>query len=71
NNLFIKVPNATNIVFELEKCGVSVINGTFFPDMPEEGFRISLKDRQTNRIFLKKLDEVLKLNHHHIRNAGG
>ncbi|MDO8451777.1 MAG: histidinol-phosphate transaminase, partial [bacterium] len=59
NNLFILSPQTDKIILELTKRGVSVINGTFFPGMQTPGFRISLKDRKTNRLFLKKLDESL------------
>ena len=59
NNLFIKVPNATNVIKELAKRGVSVIDSSFFPDMETSGFRISLKDKKTNRLFLKNLDLAL------------
>jgi histidinol-phosphate/aromatic aminotransferase/cobyric acid decarboxylase-like protein len=59
NNLFVEVNNATEVIRELNREGVSVINGTFFPGMTKEGFRISLKDRKTNRLFIKKLTGVL------------
>lgn len=59
NNLFVTRPDNDVIVQELEKLGVSVINGSFFPGNTVPGFRISVKDKRTNRLFLQKLDEAL------------
>lgn len=59
NNLFISTTSSSKLVVELAKRGVSVIDGSFFPGIETPGFRISLKDRKTNRLFLKKLDEVI------------
>lgn len=59
NNLFIETSNASELIGELEKLSVGVIDGNFFPAMPKRGFRISIKDKLTNRLFLDKLDEAL------------
>lgn len=59
NNLFIEYSRATKLIEELNIRGVSVINGTFFPGMKKPGFRISIKTRKINRLFLQKLDEAL------------
>lgn len=62
NNLFISTPLAKEIIKQLEKQGVSVVDGSFFPGNKKPGFRISVRDAKTNRMFLKKLDIVLSLN---------
>lgn len=59
NNLFISIPRASQIVKELANRGVSVIDGSFFPGKETPGFRISIKDRKTNIMFIKKLEECL------------
>lgn len=59
NNLFIEFANARELINELNRLGVSVINGTFFPRMTRSGFRISIKTRKINRLFLQKLDVAL------------
>ncbi len=59
NNLFIEFPEADALIDELNKRGVSVVNGTFFPGIDKSGFRISIKTRKINTLFLKKLDEAL------------
>lgn len=59
NNLFISRPDSISIILELQKNGVSVIDGTFFPGCKTVGFRISLRNRKTNRKFLKALDKAL------------
>jgi len=56
NNLFISTPQASVIIAQLNKLGVAVIDGKFFPENPLTGFRISIKDRRTNELFLEKLD---------------
>ena len=59
NNLFVSSPKNTVIINKLRDRGVGVIDGAFFPNNTQKGFRISLKDRKTNRAFLARLDEVL------------
>ncbi len=59
NNLFISGKNIKKVICELENRGVSVIDGAYFPGNTQPGFRISLRDRRTNRKFLSKVDEVL------------
>jgi len=59
NNLFVSRPDNARIIRGLARRNVSVIDGAFFPGNSSPGFRISLKDRKTNRAFLRILDEVL------------
>ncbi len=59
NNLFISITQAKAVIRKLRKLDVTAIDGSFFPKMPEAGFRISLKDRKTNRLFLEKFDQAL------------
>ncbi len=59
NNLFVICPKTEEVIGELRKRGVSVINGKFFPGMDRTGFRISLKNRKINQRFLKKLGQTL------------
>ncbi len=59
NNLFVSRPDAKQIIQQLSDRSVSVIDGSFFPGLTTPGFRISIKDKKTNKLFLQKLDEVL------------
>ncbi len=59
NNLFVTRRDSKRIIRELTNRGVGVIDGAFFPGERESGFRLSLRDRKTNRQFLAVLDEVL------------
>lgn len=59
NNLFVSRADNKQIVQALALKDVSVIDGAFFPDNTSVGFRISLRDKKTNRKFLARLDEVL------------
>lgn len=59
NNLFVSRADNKQIIRALAAKDVSVIDGTFFPDNQQRGFRISLRDKKTNRKFLARLDEVL------------
>lgn len=59
NNIFVKTPFANKLISELNSRGVSVIPAAYFPGMKKPGFRICIKDKRTNRLFLTKLDEVL------------
>ena len=59
NNLFICTSQASVIITELKKLDVAVIDGKFFPKNPLTGFRISIKDRRTNKLFLEKLDTAM------------
>lgn len=59
SNLFIEIAKAKQIINLLKKNGVSVVDGSFFPAIDKPGFRISIRDKKTNRQFLKKLDEAL------------
>lgn len=59
NNLFVSRAENDLIINGLAKRNVGVIDGAFFPDNNKQGFRISLKDKKTNRAFLARLDEVL------------
>ena len=55
NNLFISRNDSAQIIEKLSELDVSVIDGTYFPGNTQAGFRISLRDKQTNRAFLKQL----------------
>jgi histidinol-phosphate aminotransferase len=59
NNLFVSRADNQKIILALAAKDVSVIDGTFFPDNKLVGFRISLRDKKTNRTFLARLDEAL------------
>lgn len=59
NNLFVTRTDSKKIVRALAAKEVSVIDGSFFPNNNQRGFRISLRDKRTNRKFLARLDEVL------------
>ncbi len=59
NNLLICSPIAPVLVKSLNQLGVSVIDGSFFPNIKRSGFRISIRDRRTNLMFLQKLDQAL------------
>ncbi len=61
NNLFIEISQTDKLVKKLNLLGVSVINGSFFPGMKKSGFRISIKKREINKQFLKRLDLALSL----------
>lgn len=58
-NLYVSRPDSKRVIRELERRGVSVIDGTYFPGMQDPGFRISLRDKLTNRKFLAALDQSL------------
>lgn len=55
NNLFVSRNDAAQIIQKLSQLNVSVIDGTYFPGNTQTGFRISLRDKQTNRAFLRQL----------------
>lgn len=59
NNLFVSRQDNNDIVTGLASRNVSVIDGSFFPGNKQRGFRVSLRDKKTNRVFLTRLDEVL------------
>lgn len=58
NNLFIQVASEVAAVTALQEVGVAVVAGSFFPKNPLKGFRISIRDTETNRLFLDRLDEA-------------
>jgi histidinol-phosphate aminotransferase len=60
NTLFISTPDATKIITQLNTLGVSVIPNAFFPGLTTPGFRIALRDTQTNTLFLKKLNQAIE-----------
>jgi len=60
NTLFITTKNANSIIAELDTLGVSVIASTFFPGCTTAGFRIALRDKKTNKLFLEKLDQAIE-----------
>ena len=57
NNLFIQ--GNKYLVTKLEDLGIGLVRNNFFPGLKTTGFRISIKDKKTNRLFLKKIDEAL------------
>lgn len=59
NNLFVMRNDAKAVIRMLAALDVSVIDGSFFPGNITKGFRISLRDKRTNRKFLARLDEAL------------
>lgn len=59
NNLYVSRRDNAAILRILNTLGVSVIDGTYFPGNSIPGFRISLRDKKTNRLFIRKLDEAL------------
>ena len=59
NNLFVSRADNKKIIRQLAARDVSVIDGSFFPGNKMPGFRISLRDKRTNRKFLTRLDEAL------------
>lgn len=59
NNIFVSFPKTELLLGELNTRGVSVIDGTLFPGMRTSGFRLSLRDRKTNSLFLKILDQSM------------
>lgn len=59
NNLLISSPQAKGIIKSLKKFGVSVVDAKLFPGLTIPGFRISIKDSATNRLFLQNLDKAL------------
>lgn len=71
NNLFVSGNDITQIEQELKSLSVAVINNSFFPGLTTPGFRISIKDKKTNRLFLKKLDEAQNAVTHHPKTSGG
>lgn len=59
NTLFIKTRSANNLITILNKLGVSIIADSFFPGIKDQGFRIAIRNKKTNRLFLKKIDQAL------------
>ncbi|KKR32022.1 MAG: Histidinol-phosphate aminotransferase [Candidatus Gottesmanbacteria bacterium GW2011_GWC2_39_8] len=56
NNLFISCPGI--IIERLTNSGVTVFPSSEFPGMKTSGFRITIKDRKTNKLFIKKLQKA-------------
>lgn len=59
NNLFVMRNDAKAVIRKLAGLDVSVIDGSFFPGNTAKGFRISLRDKRTNRKFIARLDQAL------------
>lgn len=59
NNIFAMTTQAKVIEKELLIRKVGVVDGDFFPGLDTPGFRIAIRDKKTNRLFLQKLDEAL------------
>lgn len=60
NTIFVSTPRAKKIIAQLNTMGVSVIPNTFFPGLTTPGFRIALRDKRTNSLFLQKLDTAIE-----------
>lgn len=60
NTLFVSTPRADELIVALQANGVSVISNTFFPGLKTPGFRIALRDKKTNQLFLQKLDIAIE-----------
>lgn len=59
NNLYISCPRSADVVRTLASKNISVIDGSYFPGNILPGFRISIKDKRTNRIFLQTMQKIL------------
>lgn len=62
NNLFVKLPSflsADQFGEQLEKRGVSVVLGSNFTGFDDSFFRVSVRDEQTNKIFIQKMKEII------------
>lgn len=59
NTLFISSPISKRIIRELSKQNVSVVPSSFFPGLKTPGFRIALRDVQTNSRFLTILKQTM------------
>lgn len=59
SNLYVYAKRAKTIIKLLQKRNVSVIDGSYFPGMNQPGFRISIRDKQTNARFITALTNVL------------
>ena len=60
NTIFVSMPRAEQIIAQLNNIGVSVIPNEFFPGLTTLGFRIALRDKKTNQLFLQKLDTAIE-----------
>jgi len=60
NNLFISGDNVKQILLNLNRLGIAVVDNSFFPGLDTIGFRISIRDKITNRLFLDNLKEIVK-----------
>ena len=59
NNLFISGNDIKNTMEKLKEKRVGVIDNTYFPNLNEIGFRISLRDNRTNKKFLLILESII------------
>lgn len=63
NNLFVKLPlslSTKQFTEKLKEKGVSVILGSNFDGFDDSFFRVSIRDAQTNEIFIQKIKEIIK-----------
>lgn len=58
NNLFISGKNIKILMKKSKEMGVGVIDNSYFPNLQAKGFRISLRDKKTNRKFIKIIKEI-------------
>ncbi len=61
NNLFISGKNIEILMKKLKEMGVGVIDNSYFPNLQEKGFRISLRDKNTNRKFINIVKGIMKV----------
>lgn len=59
NNIFVETPLTDKLIPKLNRLGVSIVPASGFPGMKKPGFRICIKDKKTNRLFISRLDKAL------------
>ncbi len=59
NTLLVK-GRINNIAEKLLQLDVSVVDGSHFNGLNDRSFRIAVRDKNTNRAFLKQIDKILK-----------
>jgi len=63
NNLFVKLPNflpGEKFVEKLKEKGLSVVMGSNFEGFNDSFFRVSIRNENTNKAFIYKLEEIIK-----------
>lgn len=59
NNIFVETPFADKLIPKLNRLGMSIVPASGFPGMKRPGFRICIKNKRTNRLFISQLDKAL------------